>query len=154
MKITSSMYRRNNIINTVTYPGLAWLIIMGSGLDDWIYSLFFTIAIKYNSSKSITFHNSLHSLLDHERLFFHCDDLRTTNHCWHFELLERRLSDESFETEISWNELTSRRTITNGSIILLLFILSVAMKRSSLLPSNGGSAADCVTARCIYWCVA
>jgi hypothetical protein len=34
----------------VTYLGLAWLIIMGSGFDDWICWHFFTITLNYNSS--------------------------------------------------------------------------------------------------------
>jgi hypothetical protein len=33
--------------------GVAWLIIMGSGFDDWIYWHFFTITINYYSSYSI-----------------------------------------------------------------------------------------------------
>jgi hypothetical protein len=34
----------------ITYSGLAWLIIMGSSLDDWVYWHFFTITVNYNSS--------------------------------------------------------------------------------------------------------
>jgi hypothetical protein len=34
----------------VTYSGFAWLIIMGSGFDDWIYWHFFTITVNCNSS--------------------------------------------------------------------------------------------------------
>jgi hypothetical protein len=30
--------------------GLAWLIIMGSGFDDWVYWHFFIITVDYNSS--------------------------------------------------------------------------------------------------------
>jgi hypothetical protein len=37
-------------IHTVTYRGLAWLIIMGSGFDDWVYWHFFTFALDYESS--------------------------------------------------------------------------------------------------------
>jgi hypothetical protein len=33
-----------------TYKGLAWLIIMGSGFDDWVYWHSFTITVVYNSS--------------------------------------------------------------------------------------------------------
>jgi hypothetical protein len=41
-------------LNTVTCEGVAWLILMGSGLDDWIYWHFFTITsrVNYNSSVS------------------------------------------------------------------------------------------------------
>jgi hypothetical protein len=34
----------------VTYSGLAWLIAVGSGLDDWVYWHFFTITVNYSSS--------------------------------------------------------------------------------------------------------
>jgi hypothetical protein len=34
----------------VTYSGLAYLIIMGSGFDDWIYWHFFAITVDCNSS--------------------------------------------------------------------------------------------------------
>jgi hypothetical protein len=39
-----------SIDNIVTYSGFAWLIIMGSGFDDWVYWHFFTITVNYNSS--------------------------------------------------------------------------------------------------------
>jgi hypothetical protein len=39
------MYTNNCFLNIVTYEGFAWLIITGSGLDDWIYWHFFTITI-------------------------------------------------------------------------------------------------------------
>jgi hypothetical protein len=46
----------------VTYLGLAWLIIMGSEFDDWIYWHFFKITINYYSSHTIlTAEASLHS---------------------------------------------------------------------------------------------
>jgi hypothetical protein len=53
--------------------GLAWLIIMRSGLDDWIYWHFFTVAMNYDFSHLMTVYDSLHSLLDQEHLPFHCD---------------------------------------------------------------------------------
>jgi hypothetical protein len=34
----------------VTYKGFAWLIIMGSGFDVWIYWHFFTITVNYKNS--------------------------------------------------------------------------------------------------------
>jgi hypothetical protein len=34
--------------------GVPWLIITGSGLDDWIYWHIFTITTNYNSSQSMT----------------------------------------------------------------------------------------------------
>jgi hypothetical protein len=39
--------------NTATYSRLAWLIIMGSGLDDWIY-WYFTIVKSHNQWLSTT----------------------------------------------------------------------------------------------------
>jgi hypothetical protein len=36
--------------NIATYSGLAWRIIMGSGIDDWIYWHFFTITVNRHSS--------------------------------------------------------------------------------------------------------
>jgi hypothetical protein len=41
----------------------------------------------YNSSQSMAVYDSLHSLLDHERLLLHCDEWRTANPCSHVELL-------------------------------------------------------------------
>jgi hypothetical protein len=48
---------------------------MGSGLADWIYWHFFTITINYNSSQFTTVSDSLHALLDYERLLFCVTDL-------------------------------------------------------------------------------
>jgi hypothetical protein len=62
-------------------------------VTDWIYWHFFTITINYYSPQSMTVYDSLHSLLDHERLLFHCDEWRITAHT--LNCLERRLSDES-----------------------------------------------------------
>jgi hypothetical protein len=73
--------------NIVMYRGFAWLIIMGSGFDDWIYWHLFTITVNYACSQSVTVYDSLHSLLDYECLLFHCDEWRTKNLCSHLELL-------------------------------------------------------------------
>jgi hypothetical protein len=43
---------------------------MGSGFDDWLYWNFFTITTNYDSSQSMAAYDSLHSLLDPERLLF------------------------------------------------------------------------------------
>jgi hypothetical protein len=43
----------------LTCSGLEWLIIMGSGFNDWIYWHFFTITINYNSSHIELLLNSL-----------------------------------------------------------------------------------------------
>jgi hypothetical protein len=52
--------------------GVAWLIIMGSGLDDWIYWHFCTITINYYSSESISIveaslHSDSHCTIDCKR---------------------------------------------------------------------------------------
>jgi hypothetical protein len=54
-----------------------------------------TIIINCNSSQLMTVYDLLHSLLDHERLFFHCDEWQTTTTAHTLNCLERRLSDES-----------------------------------------------------------
>jgi hypothetical protein len=41
---------RASLRNTVTCKGFAWLLIMVSESDDWIYWPFFTITVNYNSS--------------------------------------------------------------------------------------------------------
>jgi hypothetical protein len=47
---TAVFYIVVEVVNIVTYSGLAWLIIMGSGLHDWVYWHFFTVTVSYNSS--------------------------------------------------------------------------------------------------------
>jgi hypothetical protein len=78
------------VIYVVTYKGLAWLIIMGYKFDDWVYWHFFIITINYDSFQLMTVYDSLRSLLDHERLFFRCDESLFTPST----ALERRLSCE------------------------------------------------------------
>jgi hypothetical protein len=73
----------HNMFHTVTYSGLAWLIIMASGFSGCIYWHFFTVTISCDSSDSLTGYDSLHSSLDHERLLFCCDELRAANLCSH-----------------------------------------------------------------------
>jgi hypothetical protein len=85
------------VINSVTYSEFAWLIIRGSGFDDWVCH-FFTITINYDNSQSMTAHDSLHSLLGHEHLLFHCDEWRKTNHCSHTELPCESRRVESYVT--------------------------------------------------------
>jgi hypothetical protein len=94
--------------------GFAWQIIMGSGLDVWIYWHFFTITVDYDNLKSMTVYDSLHSLLDHDCLLFQCDEIRTTNHCSHLEQ--------------PWTTSVWRFTPTNE---LLLFITSKRPEYSS-----------------------
>jgi hypothetical protein len=48
---------------------------MSSGLDEWICWHFFTITINYDNSQSVTPYDSLHSLLDYERLPFCVTDM-------------------------------------------------------------------------------
>jgi hypothetical protein len=52
----------------VTYKGLVWLIIMGSGLGDWIYWHFLTITVNYNSSQIELLLNALRLLSDECRM--------------------------------------------------------------------------------------
>jgi hypothetical protein len=84
---------------------------MGSTLNYWIYWHFFTIPINYDSSQSMTVYDSLHSLLDHERLLFHCDQWRTTS-VWRTTPTKNLLSSESESyvttkgqsASLSWNK--------------------------------------------------
>jgi hypothetical protein len=130
-------------MDIVTYERFAWLIITGSGLDDWIYLHFFPVKINYNSSQSVTLWDSLYSLLDYECLLFCCDEWRTKN-------FFRINSAERFHVSSVYNFGRSEyrpplRTFSCHSIIIC--VLSVATKRSNLLLSNGVPAVDCVTSR-------
>jgi hypothetical protein len=55
----------------------------------------------------MTVHDSLYSLLDHERFLFCCDEWRTKNHCSH---IEHRYQSQSYVTtdgqsaSLSWNK--------------------------------------------------
>jgi hypothetical protein len=51
---------------------------MISRFDDWVYWHFFTITVHYNSSHLMTVCDVPHSLLAHERLLCHCDELLLT----------------------------------------------------------------------------
>jgi hypothetical protein len=57
-------------IYIVKYERFTWLIITGSGFDDWFIGSFFTSTINYNNSQLMTVWDSLHSVLDYEYLFF------------------------------------------------------------------------------------
>jgi hypothetical protein len=61
-------------------------MIMDSRFDDWFYWHFFTITLNSDGLESMTVYDSLHSLLDHQRLLFHCDEWRKTNSRSHLEL--------------------------------------------------------------------
>jgi hypothetical protein len=53
------------------YMGLAWLIITGSGLDDWICWHFFKITVNYSSShieSFWTYNVCLNSLYEESRI--------------------------------------------------------------------------------------
>jgi hypothetical protein len=73
---------------------VAWLIITGFGLDDWIYWHFFTITNNYDSSQSVIVYDSLHSLLDHECLL-----RRITAHTFN------SLTTAVWRTSRNWNLL-------------------------------------------------
>jgi hypothetical protein len=123
--------------------GVPWRIITGSGLDDWIYWHFFTITI---SSQSMTLHDSLHSLLDYERLLFHCDEWRSSTHT----LNSFWMNYDSF--------ITSRRPQYKSpcqTVSLLFCSLSRQSVFSDLLPSNNSfvvircSGNLCLPKRCL-----
>jgi hypothetical protein len=81
----------------------------------------------------MTLHDSLHSVLVHERLLFHWDEWQTTNQCSHMELpAERRVKTLS--------RLKPPGLNTDHHLILLLraFVLSAATKYCNLLLRNGG----------------
>jgi hypothetical protein len=64
--ITKTQFCNKDFLINIYCPvsGLAWLIIMGSGINDWIYWHFFTITLNYGSSYLMTLYDSLHSLPD------------------------------------------------------------------------------------------
>jgi hypothetical protein len=129
-----------------TYSGLAWLIIMGSGLYVWIYWHFFTITINYNSSQSMTVYGSLHSLLDYECLLFHCDERRTINHCSHIELLLNavwRISRDWYL--LDWTTI-GPNVDHHLEQFLCYSVLSVAAETSEPLPSKLASASAAIPA--------
>jgi hypothetical protein len=75
--ILSHIYGRSHFWHqNVMCPGVSWLIITGSELDDWIYwhlhlhSLLITV--NYNSSQPMAAQDSLHPSLDYECLLFYC----------------------------------------------------------------------------------
>jgi hypothetical protein len=54
------------------YTWLAWLIIMGFGLDDWIYWHFFTITVNYNSSHIELLPNAVWRISHYSRTDLSC----------------------------------------------------------------------------------
>jgi hypothetical protein len=94
--------------NIVTCTVFAWLMIMGSGFDDWIYWHFFTITVLYDSAQSMTVYDSLHSLLDYECLPFCVTDLVL--------IYESVTSSASV---VSWLTLHSR-TLNNGTAFWII----------------------------------
>jgi hypothetical protein len=50
--------------------------LTGSRLDEWIYWYSLIIALSSDSLQSLKIYDSLHSLLDHERLPFYYDEQR------------------------------------------------------------------------------
>jgi hypothetical protein len=51
-KQADGIYEHRTLLEILYYHvlGVAWLIIMGSGFDDWVNWHFFTITVDYNSS--------------------------------------------------------------------------------------------------------
>jgi hypothetical protein len=128
-----------------------WLIIISFGFKDLIYWYFFAITINYDSSQSMTLYDSHHSLLDHERLLFHCDEWRTTNHCSHIEFsYESRLSDESL-LRINYDSFITSRRPDEKTLLRRFGCYCVCCHRnlfSNLLPSNDLFVAICCSGTC------
>jgi hypothetical protein len=114
--------------------GVSWLIITGSGLDDWIYwrlplqSLLITM--NYYSSQSVTAWDSLHSLPDYECLLFYCDWLG-------FDL---RIGHLSYE----WLRMNNERRITIESRINYMSpFYNFGANRLDITTSNSSSIIPC-----------
>jgi hypothetical protein len=113
----------------VTYFGLAWLIITGSGFDDWLYRHFFIITINYYCSQSIlTAEASLHSA---SRSTTPANDLLCP--LW------------SFGTDHAQKTHWEHRILA----ISLLFTLSLHRNGSSSIVACVFVAARCLVARCL-----
>jgi hypothetical protein len=117
------------------------------------------LAILIQLQPIITVHNQWLSktrsipLLDHEHLLFYWDEWRRKNHCSHTELpYECRIKN------LSWTELTSRRTEYKSACLtvpLFFSVSSVATKRVSISwkrlisPSVFVIAKTCFSDRCL-----
>jgi hypothetical protein len=78
--------------------GVPWLITTGSGLNDWICWHFFTITLDYSQLQQLSLNDCL-------TLAPFLAGLRVSS-----LLLWRVTNEESPATQLSWTELTSRRT--------------------------------------------
>jgi hypothetical protein len=96
---------------------------MDSGFDDWVYWHLFTITLNYNSSH-------IEILLN---------DVCLTN------LYKESLKNFPRLKSPGLNQISI--IISDGSLIPLLLVSSVATKRSSLLLSNRSPIVDCVTSK-------
>jgi hypothetical protein len=115
-RVHHGLQRPRIIIIIVT----SWLIIMGCGFGDWIYWHFFTITSNYDSSQSMTVYDSLHSLLDHERLLFHRDEL--PNQCSHIEL---RGTTSVWRISRDWNVLDWTSFQVDRTLVTMSYSSSV-----------------------------
>jgi hypothetical protein len=121
---------------------------MSSGFDDWTYWHFFTITINYDSSQTMTIYDSLHSLLDYKCLLQRMtNDKSLLTHWTPAECSIKKILWMNHNSFITSRQSEYKSPCQNGSLILLLFVLSIGMKRSSLLLSNRGPTVDCVTSR-------
>jgi hypothetical protein len=93
---SSKIVDKKELLRTVTYSGSEWRILMGPGLDDWIYWHFFTTTSNYNSSQSMT-KTRFYSLLDYECLLFWVTDLDLI-----YESVTSSASDVRWLTLHSW----------------------------------------------------
>jgi hypothetical protein len=132
----------------VTYKGFAWLIIPGSGFDDWVYWHFFTITLNYNSS--------------HIELLL--NDVCLTNVVWRIRDCIKCMNELPFIT-VTWPKYKSPCWAVNCSLLFCVIhcsgnisnsssviLLSVAMKHfmfSNLLPANDSFIAICCSGNVI-----
>jgi hypothetical protein len=79
--------------NIARFKGVRVTKLTGSRSYERIYLCSFTITLSSDRLQTMTVYDSLHSLLDHKRLLFHCDERRISVHT--LNCLERCPSAES-----------------------------------------------------------
>lgn len=134
--------------NIDRYDGFEWLIIMGSGMDYWIYLHFFTININYNSSNQWL--RTLHYILD-ECPLFHRDECRTKSPLW----MNWMQNEDSPTDKLRWafsRDLPLERrenriqTTTSNSQLSFSVVLCHGNMLTESLPSKWSSA----SVRCYF----
>jgi hypothetical protein len=143
--ILSRVYGRNQFWHEKV-TCLPWLIISGSGLDDWIYWHFFTITTNQwlSKTRSIPYWTT-------GVFLFHCDEWRTKsplrlNH-WTY------LRMPNVWTFVNWTELnflfvTSRRTDYKSPSRTFRLLLRPFVAAETCLPSRCPALGYSVSIRC------